>query len=128
MTQFFRAKFITVHVCQSLRESQAADSLARSESLPSADSLARCPGWQPGPPGNVPVIGVIGPPPGVADSESVGPAVSRAASLSLQQSSTRTVTPVPPSSRLLHGGNRLARFTSELFSGKFSESRPALRP
>ena len=71
MTQFFRAKFITVHVCQSLRESQAADSLARSESLPSADSLARCPGWQPGPPGNVPVIGVIGPPPGVADSESV---------------------------------------------------------
>ena len=32
-------------------------------------SLARCPGWQPGPPGTVQVIGVIGPP-GLADSES----------------------------------------------------------
>ena len=63
MTQFFRAKFITVH--------HRYASHCRLTGTVTADSLARCPGWQPGPPGNVPVIGVIGPPPGVADSESV---------------------------------------------------------
>ena len=59
-----------VHHCSCMPVTQGVSG-CRLTGTVTADSLARCPGWQPGPPGNVPVIGVIGPPPGVADSESV---------------------------------------------------------